>query len=169
MTDWQFMKPYQKIEAVWPLAEQNYSALEIGLILGCSRNSVISVCWRNRIQLKGPRGKRNHLKPSERRSGPAKQPYNGGRRRKPAKPSKSPKIRKRPMLIIAKENIPPLNGTGIPFIDRRPNQCVWIFNNDMKNAICCGREVMEGHSYCQDHAARACSRPLFVEEVEQAA
>ena len=49
----------------------------------------------------------------------------------------------------------PVQSVGVAFLDRQRNQCAYIINDDLKNAVCCGNPVDSDSRfpYCEDHAA----------------
>ena len=50
--------------------------------------------------------------------------------------------------------------TGIAFLDRRRDQCAWIYGEAGPTARCCGAPVEEGAQlcFCPEHLARAFGR-----------
>ncbi len=74
---------------------------------------------------------------------------------KPPKPVKEPRAR-RP--VPARSPPPPTVAAkpqgNVPFLSRKYDQCAWIVVEG-EQALCCGRTVVEGSSWCPAHHKRA--------------
>lgn len=61
---------------------------------------------------------------------------------------KEPKFRTVPFKERAAAVVP----LNIPFADRKPNQCAYLYGDDPRTMTCCGHEAYGTMSWCLDHA-----------------
>lgn len=72
---------------------------------------------------------------------------------------------KKPRAGFIPEPLSHIKSVRVAFLDRQRNQCAYIINDDLKNAICCGNPVEAGSrfSYCKDHAEVMFSKGKYLE------
>ncbi len=114
-----------------------------GKFENCSRSAIIGCAHRNGLQVNGGSNQ------ATRKVSP-KKPVN------PPRPNKKHK----PLQTVTKP-YRPLNGKGIPFMDRARKQCAWILNDPADGAMCCGNIVDKDfwQPYCEHHAEESRGKP----------
>jgi transposase-like protein len=60
---------------------------------------------------------------------------------------RSPKVKAAPF----KERVAPVTPLNIPFLDRRADQCSYLYGDDPKTMLCCGHETYGTTSWCLGH------------------
>lgn len=117
-----------ELAACREMASAGHSSAEIGKILHRSRNSVIGMCYRNKITLKLRKYK------------------------KAAKPTGTLWRRAKENLPnIAKYYQDPLKSHALEKLRTYGWQCRFIVNTDTRNPIWCPMHAVNGYSWCKDH------------------
>ena len=135
------------LEAIRGFIAKGYSAARIGLEFGVSRNAIIGLCHRKKIQLGGKQNnppKADHpLRHRSSRPRIFKPPVQTWRDQEP--PKAAPTDKKYPY---------------IPLLESREHHCHFPIDGvgTASNPYCCGKPVSVG-SYCYDHALR-CFNPV---------
>lgn len=141
--------PPERIDKVRELAALGLSSTEMGAELGCSRNAVIGICRRQRIELRG------YLDgASERPQRPKPQP------RRPApfrRPSLLPAINAKAPPLAAAE---PAGAHQCGILELRNKSCRWPITAEPPHRFCGepAADLAGGCPYCPYHARRAISR-----------
>lgn len=60
----------------------------------------------------------------------------------------SPRVRALPFAARAADVVP----LNIPFLDRKSNQCAYLYGDDPRTMTCCGHEAYGTGSWCLSHA-----------------
>ncbi|WP_128292032.1 hypothetical protein [Afifella aestuarii] len=159
---WREMRPDQKARAVEAaIAEGAGSANEIAEALGVpSRNAIIGVCKRAKIDLPGvqgglgrPRGRKPPAAPATAPAAPLPGPVSP---RGKASDDVSGHMSDRAPHVS--DGVPePLGGIGVLFLERTPRQCAALLDAaPIEQRRCCGAPVEkeDGPHFCAAHRAR---------------
>lgn len=136
--------PAESVAAIRSLANEGLTGREIGARFGVSRNTIIGVCYRNKISLGGA----GTL--TQKRSTNASVPTLA-LKRKEARQRRSAPV-KAITLPVAPVFVPE-HPAGIPIHQLTSSTCHWPVHDTLPGRYC--GEHAEGSSYCAHHHARA--------------
>lgn len=153
LPDWTAMSAAEKVEAVRPLVAQGLSSAQIAAqFRNISRNSIISLCHRNKMKLQGRSGRADaNLAPRRPKAhGNLKQPKVQAIVAKKLRMAKEPAFETAP---LPEEELGNDVGHLIGIMDLTNDTCRFMHGDPKGQHGYCGKQTKAGSSWCAHHHA----------------